>query len=183
MEMHVKQLPIACLCGLALSCAALPAHAVDGIAFEAGFGSRVQLARGSLLWNFRKALHESDNLAIRGYWDLNLSHWRGTRYNDQPGQHQNLNEVGITPMFRFQKPGSKFYGEAGIGAHVLSGLYNNNGDRLSTAFEFGSKLGIGYVFSPRASVGLSIQHYSNGGIKHPNSGVDFVSMKVSYFFP
>ncbi len=74
-------------------------------------------------------------------------------------------------------------GDAGIGAHLLSELYNNNDDRLSTAFEFGSKLGIGYIFSPRASVGLSIQHYSNGGIKHPNSGVDFVSMKVSYFFP
>lgn len=183
MEMHLNRLPIACLCSLALLGAALPAHAVDGVSFEAGAGSRVQLARGSLLWNFQKALYESDNLAIRGYWDLNVSHWRGTRYNNQPGQHQNLNEIGITPMLRFQKPGSKFYGEAGIGGHLLSELYNNNGDRLSTAFEFGSKLGIGYIFSPRASVGLSIQHYSNGGIKHPNSGVDFVSMKVSYFFP
>jgi hypothetical protein len=183
MEMHVKQLSIACLCGLALSCAALPAHAVDGVSFEAGTGSHVRFARGSLMWNFQKALHESENLAISGYWNLDLAHWRGTRYNNQPGQNQNLNEIGITPMLRFQKPGSKFYGEAGIGAHLLSDLYNNSDNRLSTAFEFGSKLGIGYIFSPRASVGLSIQHYSNGGIKHPNSGVDFVSMKVSYFFP
>lgn len=183
MEMHLKNLPIACLASLMLLGASLPAQAVDGVAFAAGTGSRVQFVRGSLLWNFQKALYESENLAIRGYWDLDLAHWRGTRYNNQPGQHQNLNEIGITPMFRFQKPGSKFYGEAGIGPHLISELYNNNGDKLSTAFEFGSKLGIGYVFSPRASVGLSIQHYSNGGIKHPNSGVDFVSMKVSYFFP
>lgn len=183
MQTPVKRFSLACLCSLALLGAAQPVHAVDGVAFEAGAGSEVQFARARLLWNFQKALRESDNLAIRGYWDLDVSHWRGTRYNNQPGQHQHLNEIGITPMFRFMKPGSKFYGEAGIGAHLTSELYNNNGDQLSTAFNFGSKLGIGYIFSARASVGLSIQHYSNGGIKHPNSGVNFVSMKVSYFFP
>lgn len=183
MELHLKHIATAFLAGLAIAAAALPARAVDAVAFEVGAGKRAQFARGSLQWNFQRALYESENLAIKGYWDLNLSHWRGTRYNNEAGRHQHLTEAGITPMLRFQKPGSNFYGEAGIGAHVLSELYNNNGDRLSTALEFGSKLGIGYVFSPRASVGLSIQHYSNGGIKHPNSGVDFVSMKVSYFFP
>lgn len=183
----MKHIATTFLAGYAIAVAGaaivVPAHAVDSMAFEVGSGNRTQYVRGSLQWHFQRALYASDNLAIKGYWDLNLSHWRGTRYNNERGRHQHLNEAGITPMFRFHKPGSNFYGEAGIGAHVLSDLYNNNGDKLSTALEFGSKLGIGYIFSPRASVGLSIQHYSNGGIKHPNSGVDFVSMKVSYFFP
>lgn len=169
--------------GLVLAAATFPAYAVDGVGLEFGTGNSTQFVRGSLKWNFQRALYESERLAIKGYWDLSLAQWRGNRFQGQPGEHQNLTEIGITPMFRFQRPGSKFYGEAGIGAHLLSELYDNNDRKLSTALEFGSKLGIGYQLSPRADVGLSIQHYSNGGIKHPNSGVNFVSMKVSYYFP
>jgi lipid A 3-O-deacylase len=161
----------------------LPAHAIDGAALEFGTGNKTQFVRGSLQWNFQRALYESDRLAIKGYWDLSLAQWRGNSFRNQPGEHQNLTVVGITPTLRVQSPGSNFYGEAGIGAHVMSELYDNNGRRLSTALEFGSRLGIGYVLSPRADVGISIQHYSNGGIKHPNNGVNFVSMKVSYYFP
>lgn len=182
MKRFLKNLAIAPLVGLALASVVLPASALDGSAFEIGSGSRVQYVRGSLQWNFQQALYASEKLAINGYWDANLSHWRGTRYDNRPGVNQHLNEIGITPMFRIQKPGSKFYGEAGIGAHLLSGLYNNNDDRLSTAFEFGSKLGIGYMVSRSLSIGLSIQHYSNGSIKSPNSGVDFVSLKINYSY-
>lgn len=168
---------------LLLAVAHFPAHAIDSAGLEFGTGNRTQFIRGSLQWNFQRALYKSERLAIKGYWDLSLSQWRGNRYRGQPDEHQNLSNIGITPMFRIQQPGSKFYGEAGIGAHVLSQLYDNNGRRLSTALEFGSQLGIGYALNPRTSVGLSIQHYSNGGIKHPNNGVNFVSMKVSYNFP
>jgi lipid A 3-O-deacylase len=166
-----------------LAAAHLPAHAVDGAALEFGTGNKTQFVRGSLQWNFQRALYESERLAVKGYWDLSLAQWRGRSFRNQPGEHQNLTVIGITPMVRVQQPGSKLYGEAGIGAHLTSELYDNNGHRLSTALEFGSHLGIGYNLGPRADVGLSIQHYSNGGIKHPNSGVNFVSMKVSYYFP
>ena len=166
-----------------LAAAHLPAHAIDAATVEAGSGIRTQFVRGSVQWNFQRALYESDRMAVKGYWDLSLAQWRGTRFDNQAGVNQNLTEIGITPMFRFQPKGSKFYGEAGIGMHVLSELYNNNDRKLSTAIEFGSQLGIGYNLTPRTDVGLSIQHYSNGGIKHPNSGVNFVSMKVSYNFP
>ena len=168
---------------LLLTAAHLPAHAVDGAALEFGTGNKTQFVRGSLQWNFQRALYESERLAIKGYWDLGLAQWRGNSFRDQSGVHQNLTVIGITPMVRVQQPGSKFYGEAGIGAHLTSELYDNNGRRLSTALEVASRLGIGYTLSPRADVGLSIQHYSNGGIKHPNNGVNFVSLKVSYNFP
>lgn len=180
----MKHLTISMIAACVLLAAAhLPAHAVDGASLEFGTGNKTQFARGSLAWNFQRALYESDRIAVKGYWDLSLAQWRGNRYNDQPGVHQNLTEIGLTPMFRFQQPGSRFYGEAGVGVHLLSELYNNNARKLSTAVEFGSQFGIGYNLNPRTDVGLSIQHYSNGGIKHPNSGVNFVSMKVSYHFP
>jgi lipid A 3-O-deacylase len=168
---------------LLLAVAPIHAHAIDGAALEFGSGNQTQFARGSLRWNFQRALHESERLAIKGYWDFSIAQWRGNRFRNQPGEHQNLTEIGITPMFRIQRPGGKFYAEAGIGPHLLSDVYDNNGRQLSTALQFGSQLGIGYNLSPRADVGLSIQHYSNGGIKHPNSGVNFVSMKFSYNFP
>lgn len=180
----MKHLKITTLAATVLLAAMhVPAYAIDGATLEFGTGNSTQFARGSLQWNFQRALYESDRVAIKGYWDLSVAQWRGNRYQNRPGEHQNLTEIGLTPMFRIQQPGSKFYAEAGIGAHVLSELYDNNSRKLSTAFEFGSQLGIGYNLSPRADVGLSIQHYSNGGIKHPNSGVNFVSMKLSYYFP
>jgi len=180
----VKQLNFSTLAAsLLLAAAHVPAQAIDGATMEFGTGNDTRFLRGSLQWKFQHALYESESIAIKGYWDLSLAQWRGNSYQNQQGEHQNLTEIGITPMFRFQRPGSKFYGEVGIGAHLLSELYDNNGRKLSTAYEFGSQLGIGYSLSPRADVGLSIQHYSNGGIKHPNSGVNFVSMKVSYYFP
>lgn len=180
----MKHLPISVFAAGIMLCAAhLPARAVDGASIEVGTGNKTSFVRGSLQWNFQQALYESERMAIKGYWDLSLAQWRGTRFDDQPGAHQNLSNIGITPMFRFQQPGSKFYGEAGIGLHVLSELYNNDGHKFSTAVQFGTQLGIGYKLTPRTDLGLSIQHYSNGGIKHPNSGVNFVSMKASYHFP
>jgi len=167
--------------GLLLAAVQLPAHAIDGASLEFGTGNKTQFLRGSLQWNFQRALYESERLALRGYWDLSLAEWRGNQYNNQPGEHQNITEVGLTPMFRLQS--GKLYGEFGVGLHFLSHLYNNNNRRFSTSAEFGSKLGIGYSLTPHTDIGLSVQHYSNGGIKHPNSGVNFVSIKASYHFP
>jgi hypothetical protein len=169
--------------GLLLAAVQLSAHAVDGASLEVGTGNKTQFLRGSLQWNFQRPLYESEHLALRGYWDLSLAEWRGNQYDNRPGEHQNITEVGLTPMFRIQRPGGKLYGEIGVGLHFLSHLYNNNNRKFSTSAEFGSKLGIGYSVTPQTDIGLSVQHYSNGGIKHPNSGVNFVSIKASYHFP
>ena len=59
-----------------LAAAHSPAHAIDSAALEFGTGNRTQFVRGSLQWNFQRALYESERLAIKGYWDLSLSQWR-----------------------------------------------------------------------------------------------------------
>ena len=73
-----------------------------------------------------------------------------------------------------------WYAEAGIGAHVLSALYDNGGKQLATRFQFGDHVGAGYVFANGAELGLSVQHFSNGGIKKPNDGVNFAILRLRY---
>jgi hypothetical protein len=38
------------------------------------------------------------------------------------------------------------------------------------------------VFSNGLDVGLKLQHFSNGGIKKPNSGANFAVLRVAYPF-
>jgi hypothetical protein len=120
---------------------------------------------------------------LSGYWDANVAYWRGDAYRGVDGDHQNIVSVGFTPVFRYQSDDKLgLYVEAGIGANLMSHTYHNGGNRLSTAFQFGDHVGIGYVMRNKWELGLKYQHFSNGSIKRPNTGVDFVVAKVSYRF-
>jgi hypothetical protein len=157
--------------------------AVDGVSFEAGAGKKVDMARAGLQWDWNKQWFKSNGSFIGGYWDVTAGQWRETRFQNMPGASRHISAIGITPVFRYQSTDKKgFYAEAGIGAHLFSHLYDNDGKQESTAFLFGDHLGIGYVFSNRLDLGLKLQHFSNAGIKEPNDGVNFVVLKLGYRF-
>ncbi|MDB5728694.1 MAG: acyloxyacyl hydrolase [Noviherbaspirillum sp.] len=159
------------------------AHAVDSASFELGEGDQTDLIRGAMQWEWTNQWFQSNGTHIGGYWDLTLAHWHAKKHRNIEGNSQNIVAVGITPVFRFQRDTLRGpYVEAGIGAHYLSDLYDNNDDRLSTRFQFGDHVGIGYVFKNKLDIGLKYQHFSNGGLKKPNSGVDFVAVRISYPF-
>lgn len=156
---------------------------VDSASFEAGTGSKVRMARVAVQSNWDKQWFASNGRHLGGYWDLSAAYWRGSAYRNVPGQHQNIGVIGITPVFRYQRDDKLgLYVEGGIGANLTSELYNNDDNRLSTAFQFGDHLGIGYVTPTRWDLGLKIQHYSNGSIKKPNSGVNFLVVQARYQF-
>jgi lipid A 3-O-deacylase len=158
-------------------------HAVDSASLEFGTGNKTQMVRFGAQWKWDRQWWQSNGTHIGGYWDLTLSQWRGNRFQNVPGNTQNITDLGFTPVFRFQRDSLKGpYLEAGIGAHYLSGLYDNNGRRLSTNFQFGDHLGVGYVFPNNLDLGLKFQHFSNGGIKSPNNGVNFAVVRISYPF-
>ena len=169
--------------GLVLFAASLTSHAFDSASFELGGGDKVQMARIGLQWDWNKRWLSSNGTHIGGYWDLTLGHWRATEHKNDPDRTQHITLLGITPVLRFQR-NSKigFYAEAGIGAHLMSELYDNNGDQLSTSFQFGDHIGAGYVFGNKLDIGFKYQHFSNGSIKKPNDGVDFAILKASYPF-
>lgn len=158
-------------------------HAVDGASLEVGSGDKTKMVRVGLQWTWGSKWWQSNGTHIGGYWNATLAQWRGDQFRNVSGARQNITAIGITPAFRFQNDNLKgFYAEAGIGAHLLSELYDNNDQQLSTRFQFGDHIGIGYVFDNKLDLGLSIQHFSNGSIKKPNDGVNFAVARLSYQF-
>jgi lipid A 3-O-deacylase len=155
----------------------------DSASLEIGAGPKVHLARVALQSEWEQRWFQGNGRHIGGYWDLSLAQWRGNAHQNVPGRHQNLNDFGITPVLRLQSDTRQgWYVEGGIGVHVLSRLYDNNADYLSTRFQFGDHLGAGYVFANGWEAGLQLQHFSNGGIKRPNSGVNFLVFKAARSF-
>lgn len=167
--------------GLIFVASSFACHAADSVSLELDGGERLQMARVGLQWDWNKHWFSSNGTHIGGYWDLTLGQLRGTKYRNDPNATQDITLIGITPVFRFQRDSKTGpYAEAGIGINLMSKLYDNDDNRLSTAFQFGDHVGVGYVFANKLDVGLKLQHYSNGGIKEPNSGINFIGLRASY---
>ncbi len=156
---------------------------IDHASLEIGGGAKVQMVRLGLQSDWDRRWFQSNGWHLGGYWDASLAQWRGNAYRDVDGQHQNITNIGFTPVFRYQRDDLRgWYAEGGIGVNLMSELYNNDSNRLSTAFQFGDHVGAGYVFANRWEAGIKIQHFSNGGFKKPNSGVNFLVLKMSRSF-
>jgi lipid A 3-O-deacylase len=161
----------------------IPSMAVDSASLEFATGNKSTITRIGLQWDWANQWFKSNNTYLGGYWDLTGALIRQNRYRNLVDNTKDIGDIGITPVFRYQRNDKLgLYAEAGIGAHIFSSLYDNNGRRLSTAFQFGDHLGLGYVFSNKFDIGLKVQHFSNGSIKQPNSGANFAVVKVAYRF-
>jgi lipid A 3-O-deacylase len=168
---------------MAFTLMASAAVAVDSVALEYGVGNKTGVARVSAQWNWEKPLWKSAQSQLVGHWDVSASHWKGTRFNNIPDRNQTFFTLGVTPVLRWQGLAATGpYGEAGLGLHYFSDLYNNNGSQLSTHYQFGTLLGAGYRFSNKLDLGLRIQHFSNGGFKQPNTGINLAIVRAAYRF-
>ncbi len=159
------------------------ASAADSASAEFATGNKTKMARIGLQWDWNKQWMQSNGTHVGGYWDATLAQWRGNKFQGTDGAYQNLIDIGITPVFRFQSDSRKgLYAEGGIGIHLLSGLYDNNGRKFPTVLQFGDHIGVGYVTESGVDISLKIQHFSNGSIKRPNPGVNYAVLKVGYAF-
>lgn len=164
-----------------------PAVGVDGISITAGTGAGnsagmdTRLARVALQWQWGKQWFKGKDWHLGGYWNADIGYWKR---DAAPGQNDDLTEIGLTPVFRFQRNDLEGpYVEGGIGAHFLS--QTSLGDKnFSTSFQFGSHLGFGYRFGSRKAwdIGYAFQHLSNADIKKPNDGIDFHELRLQYHF-
>jgi lipid A 3-O-deacylase len=161
--------------------AAVPS--LDSASLEFGTGNKTQMVRVGAQSDWSVRWLQSNGTHLSGYWDASVAEWRANQYQNVAGATQNITDIGFTPVFRFESNSKKgFYAEGGIGVHRLSKLYDNDGRRLSTLFEFGDHVGAGYVFDNKWEFGMKIQHFSNGGYRKPNSGVNWLEVKTSYHF-
>lgn len=159
------------------------AVAVDSVSAEFGSGNKTRAVRFGVQSDWNKPLFENKHVQLAGYWDFTIGYWRGRQHRDIPGARQHLIDIGIAPVLRLQSNGGRgLYGEIGVGPRVLSERYDNNGRRLSTHFQFGSHLGIGYQVNERFDIAVKYQHISNASIKSPNSGVEFTIARATYRF-
>lgn len=156
---------------------------IDSVSTDLATGTRTQMVRIGAQSDWSARWFQSNGTHLSGYWDLSAGMWRANKNQNIEGQSQHLTDVGFTPVFRFERDDKKgAYAEGGIGVHRLSELYNNDTYRLSTLFQFGDHIGAGYVFDNQWELGAKIQHFSNGGYRKPNTGVNFIEMKVAYHF-
>ena len=187
-SMFFKKNLLKSIAGVAALAAMQSVLAADGKLIDSAYaeyanGTSTQMIRVGATSDWDKAWFKSNGTQLSGYWDASFGAWRGDRYRNVPGATQSLVDVGFTPVFRFENISKKgLYAEGGIGVHMLSKLYDNDDYRLSTHFQFGDHVGIGYVFDNNWEVAAKIQHFSNGGYKKPNTGVNFLNLKVAYHF-
>jgi hypothetical protein len=72
------------------------------------------------------------------------------------------------------------YAEAGFGPYLLSKTINNADTRMPSSLEFGTHLGLGFDLGTHSSLGIAVQHLSNGGIKQPNGGINLLLVQYTY---
>ncbi len=65
---------------------------------------------------------------------------------------------------------------------MLLPAFRDNDRRFGTAFNFGDHLALGRVLDDRNELALRVKHYSNGGIKQPNPGINFVQLRLVHWF-
>jgi lipid A 3-O-deacylase len=134
-----------------------------------------------LALNYQSAALWQGTLVTRPL-DVSLEYSLG-RVQAPAGQsNRNLAHIGLTPFARWWLT-SNTGAELGVGANVFSGT--RLGDKnISTAFQFGSSLGLFHRLEHSPWLfGLRLTHYSNAGIKEPNSGQNYVQLRASYVFP
>jgi lipid A 3-O-deacylase len=148
------------------------AHAVDGVAAEVGYGDdRTSVLRLSFTDNWRKRDPAVTDWHLAGYWEFSAALW------DNPDESSA--DLGATPVFRFQR--RSFYFEGAIGFHLVSNRISAQ-RTFSTVFQFGDHLGAGLRFGAgaRYDLGVRVQHLSNGGLRKPNPGINFLLMRLQY---
>ena len=149
------------------------ARAIDGIALAAGHGDdSTAIIRFSLTDHWRKRDRQpSDVWRLAGYWEFTAGVW--------DNKDDSVAELAATPVFRFERKG--FYVEGAIGFHLVQ-THISAHRSFSTAFQFGDHLGAGARFGPghRYDFGIRVQHISNGGVRSPNPGINFLLARLQY---
>lgn len=160
----------------------------EGLMPEIGF---VQVGRAEetratvfgVIWPWDKAWSMGGG-QWSGYWELALGRWStpGVDGRDRAW----VTQFGVTPVFRFRPHAgaSRWFFEAGIGVTVMTPIYRSPSKRFSTAFNFGDHLAVGRNFGEngRHELSLRYQHFSNGGVRHPNPGEDFIQLRYATSF-
>jgi hypothetical protein len=162
---------------------ALPGHAAGWGAVEFNTGNRTEVLRFDWLMPSRFAWEPSESSRIYLNWVSTAAYWRENRAGNVSDRSSSLIDLGLVPSFRWiGVDNTGWWGDVGIGLHGFTKRYDNNGHILSTNLQFASHLGLGYRFGDDFELGAKIEHFSNGGIKQPNDGINFFGVQFGHRF-
>lgn len=158
---------------------ASPALAADmGISLGLGQSEDgMDIYRLGLQRDFGVKWLDSATGSLGGYFEGSVGYW-------EEGSEDNT-IFAITPVFTYAfnlqgHPTVHPYLEAGIGASYVSKKIIDGND-LSSHFQFEDRVGLG-VNCRGHKVAAQFFHYSNGGIKNPNDGIDIWLFSYTYPF-
>ena len=114
---------------------------------------------------------------IRLYLEASLNLWR---YGEEARYSSNA-VLAVSPVL--VKDFATFYGKAvgwefGIGASLLDRRHFAGRD-MGSVWQFEDRIGLRMTLNSAHSISLRYMHYSNGGVNHPNPGIDFISLSYA----
>lgn len=155
----------------------------DALFVQVGDGERTRTTTLGLAWNLPWSTRASSGV-LSGYLDASIGRWWIVDGYSAHGPW--VTQVGLTPVLRYRWGGeqARWFAELGIGVNALMPIIDDDDRRFSTAFNFGDHLALGRDFGEggREELALRVQHYSNGGIKQPNPGINFLQLRYSHRF-
>jgi hypothetical protein len=167
--------------GWLLAAAAAQAQSIvpSGAFVQFGAGSKTRSLVVGATWDWQRQWR-FERGTLGGYWELALGNWQSEAGRSDAW----LTQLGITPVFRFRPEGSAWFFEGAIGINLLTPKYHSSEKRFSTRLNFGDHLAVGRSFGAgaRQELSLRLEHYSNGGIRRPNPGENFVQLRYARRF-
>jgi lipid A 3-O-deacylase len=174
---------VVCALGIVLT---PPARSQDSWLPDAAYVQHGQTVRDTravvagVIWDWRNRWPILGG-ELSGYWEFALGHWRTP---SPPGTASAVvTQVSLTPTFRWrpQDGSSPWFAEAAIGFTAMTPIYENRDKQFSTAFNFADHVAIGRNFGQkgRHELVLRYEHFSNGGIRHPNPGENFWQLRYA----
>ena len=122
-------------------------------------------------------------LGARLYYEASISQWRA---DNASGARTSYTQLAFVPTarWRLDEGRSPWFVDAGLGLSYLDGDYNTPEHRFGSRWNFTERLALGRSFGAqgRHEISLGLQHFSNAGIKKPNPGENFVSVRYAARF-
>jgi lipid A 3-O-deacylase len=149
-----------------------------GVSFGAGKDASINTYRVGVQKYFSSSIYSNETITLSGFHEVGFGSWRGNN-------HDKIDVISYSPVFTlnfnsFDGAKLKPYIDAGIGVSYISKKHIND-RRFSTGFEFEDRVSLG-VSIDGIDVYFRYMHYSNGGFKRPNDGLDIVSIGLNYRF-
>ncbi|ARP91340.1 hypothetical protein CAL14_14465 [Bordetella genomosp. 9] len=178
-----KKIVAGALTALTMACAMPIASAQEqpgsngGVSLQMGIGERYNRATANYetppLWNYTFGGNWG-RLDLTG--EVGVSYW----WAHEGGHPASAWQLSAIPMFRWWL-GERFFIEGGVGPTVFN--KTRFADKtISTAFQFGDHIGVGFQLTPSSRLSLRYSHFSNASIKTPNPGLDVTQLTYTHLF-